>query len=72
MIFCQVCRDMTCQCGYTELVWRPRQSDYDAARASNLSHQMPYKGTQSSVFAVPRSVRIQQEIRKRAMDPTKQ
>ncbi|XP_049873451.1 malate dehydrogenase, mitochondrial-like [Pectinophora gossypiella] len=63
-----ICREMTCRCGSTELCWRPRETDYDAARASNLTHQMPVEGP-CSVFATPRSVAIQQCIRDKSRNP---
>ncbi|XP_026761963.2 malate dehydrogenase, mitochondrial-like [Galleria mellonella] len=64
-----ICREMTCRCSSTELCWRPREVDYDAARAANLTHQMPLKNAACSECRVPRSVRIEQEIREKAMDP---
>ncbi|XP_059051896.1 malate dehydrogenase, mitochondrial-like isoform X2 [Achroia grisella] len=64
-----ICRDMTCRWGSTELCWRPRWVDYDAARAANLTHQMPLKNAACSECRVPRSVRIEQEIREKAMNP---
>ncbi|CAH0585840.1 unnamed protein product [Chrysodeixis includens] len=63
-----ICRDMTCKCGGTELCWRPREVDYDAARAANLTHQIPTKSPPCGLPRVPRSVRIEQEIRKKARD----
>ncbi|XP_028173538.1 malate dehydrogenase, mitochondrial-like [Ostrinia furnacalis] len=64
-----ICREMTCKCGSTELCWRPRPVDYDSARASNLTHQMPLKGSACHICQVPRSVAIEKEIRDRAKDP---
>ncbi|XP_063826036.1 malate dehydrogenase, mitochondrial-like [Ostrinia nubilalis] len=64
-----ICREMTCKCGSTELCWRPRPVDYDSARASNLTHQMPVKGSACHICQVPRSVAIEKEIRDRAKDP---
>ncbi|KAM3965340.1 malate dehydrogenase, mitochondrial [Aphomia sociella] len=64
-----ICREMTCRCGSTELCWRPREVDYDAARAANLTHQMPLKCATCSECRIPRSVRIEQELREKAMDP---
>ncbi|XP_022122158.2 malate dehydrogenase, mitochondrial-like [Pieris rapae] len=64
-----ICREMTCKCGSTELCWRPRQADYDAARAKNFTHQMPLKCLACSSRTVPRSVQIEQQLRQRATDP---
>ncbi|XP_053609871.1 malate dehydrogenase, mitochondrial-like isoform X1 [Plodia interpunctella] len=66
-----ICREMTCKCGSTELCWRPRDVDYDAARAANLTHQMPLKSCACPACRVPRSVQIEQKIREKAMDPCK-
>ncbi|XP_046966116.1 malate dehydrogenase, mitochondrial-like [Vanessa cardui] len=63
-----ICREMTCKCGSTELCWRPREADYNAARAANLTHQMPLKGLSCNVCNVPRSVRIDKELRNRFKD----
>lgn len=59
---------MSCKCGSTELCWRPREADYNAARAANLKHQMPLKGLACNVYNVPRSVRIEQAIRNQVKD----
>ncbi|CAG9786617.1 unnamed protein product [Diatraea saccharalis] len=64
-----ICREMTCKCGTTELCWRPRKVDYDAARASNLTHQLPARGASCSICHVPRSVLIEQQIRELAKEP---
>ncbi|XP_032517815.2 malate dehydrogenase, mitochondrial-like [Danaus plexippus] len=63
-----ICREMTCMCGSTALCWRPREADYDAKRASNLTHQMPLRSAACSVCNVPRSVRIQQALREKKGD----
>ncbi|KOB76145.1 putative malate dehydrogenase [Operophtera brumata] len=65
----EICREMTCKCGTTELCWRPREADYDAARASNFTHQMPTQSGSCTVCRLPRSVRIEQVLRDRANDP---
>lgn len=59
---------MTCECGSTELCWRPREADYNAARAAKLTHQMPLKGPSCNVCNVPRSVRIDQAFRGKMKD----
>ncbi|XP_073956850.1 malate dehydrogenase, mitochondrial-like [Choristoneura fumiferana] len=64
-----ICRKMTCTVGSTELCWRPREADYDAARAANLTHQMPMRSCACSKCKVPRSVRLAQEIIERNKDP---
>ncbi|VVC87105.1 unnamed protein product [Leptidea sinapis] len=64
-----ICRQMTCQYGSTELCWRPRPSDYNAARASNLTNQMRLKCASCTDQRIPGSVRIEQMMRNRAKDP---
>lgn len=63
----KVCRDMTCTCGSTELVWSPRGIDYDAVRASNRAHQIPAKGNACSA-RLPRSIRMAEQIQQQ-MEP---
>ncbi|KAJ0176740.1 hypothetical protein K1T71_007919 [Dendrolimus kikuchii] len=64
-----ICREMTCKCGTSELCWRPREVDYDAARAANLAHQMPLKGAACNKSKLPKSIRIARELREKARDP---
>ncbi|XP_045498377.1 malate dehydrogenase, mitochondrial-like [Colias croceus] len=64
-----ICREMTCQCGSRELCWRPREAEFDAKRATNLTHQMPLKSPACSLRTVPRSVLIEQQMRKQASKP---
>ncbi|CAH1638113.1 unnamed protein product [Spodoptera littoralis] len=63
-----ICREMSCKCGGTELCWRPRDCDYDAARAANIMHQMPVR-TASCPDKMPRSVRMAAEIRRKNRNP---
>ncbi|XP_039753492.1 malate dehydrogenase, mitochondrial-like [Pararge aegeria] len=60
-----ICREMTCKCGSTELCWRPRDAQFDAVRALNLTHQMPLKGPACNSCKVPKSVRIDKIYRDR-------
>ncbi|CAK1580100.1 unnamed protein product [Parnassius mnemosyne] len=65
-----ICRDMTCRCGdKMDLRWKPREVDYGAARAAKLTHQMPRLGDACTQCRVPKSVRIEQEIRNRICRP---
>ncbi|CAH2980958.1 unnamed protein product [Chilo suppressalis] len=64
-----ICRKMTCKCSTAELCWRPREEDYDAARASNITHQLPTRSPPCSICHVPRSVLIEKQIREMAKEP---
>ncbi|KAJ8731503.1 hypothetical protein PYW07_004667 [Mythimna separata] len=56
-----ICREMTCTCGSTELCWRPRMKDYDAARAANITHQIP-PYIPSCNAQIPRSIQITKDL----------
>ncbi|CAB3236757.1 unnamed protein product [Arctia plantaginis] len=64
-----ICKKMTCRDGSMELYWKPREVDYDAARAANLTHQVQDKNWSCSVCDVPRSIRMAKEIQNRSRDP---
>ncbi|KAJ8721976.1 hypothetical protein PYW08_004378 [Mythimna loreyi] len=64
-----ICREMTCRCGSTELCWRPRENEYDAARAANITHQLP-PYIPSCNAQIPRSIQITKDLLEKARSTT--
>ncbi|CAH2048518.1 unnamed protein product, partial [Iphiclides podalirius] len=64
-----ICREMTCRCGSTELCWRPRDFDFETPRATRGGHLMVQHGDACTKCRVPKSVRMEQQIRDRARAP---
>ncbi|KAI5644236.1 lactate/malate dehydrogenase, NAD binding domain-containing protein [Phthorimaea operculella] len=56
-----ICREMSCQCGSTELCWRPKECDVACVRAASMSHMMPVKHKPCSLFDVPPSVEVRRQ-----------
>ncbi|XP_068633522.1 malate dehydrogenase, mitochondrial-like [Battus philenor] len=64
-----ICREMTCRCGSTELCWKPRDFDFFTPRATKGSERMMQHGDACSKCRMPKSVRIEQDIRNRTKKP---
>ncbi|KPI97681.1 Malate dehydrogenase, mitochondrial [Papilio xuthus] len=64
-----ICREMTCRCGTTELCWKPREFDFYTDRATKGRQRMMEHSAACNDCRMPKSVRIEQEIRNRAKTP---
>ncbi|XP_063624697.1 malate dehydrogenase, mitochondrial-like [Cydia splendana] len=64
-----ICRKHTCIDGPYDLCWRPRQRDYDEARALSFKHSAAHKCCACCTCNIPRSVRYAQDYLEKHRDP---